>query len=395
MRLVKELADQIQEKTRAILKREILVADINGVVLAGSSLSGRMVPEALKSVQEGRQNTSLLDNGREMRWCPFVFENQTLGAFGVIMDEGPLTPEAVSLLSGLAEVIVHQHFLLDKMQSTESIRSEFIKSVLTSSGLSQDEVYRQADILQLNLRAPQAVILIQTEGLEKSVRQRHPDLSSEEQKLELAKAAEEIAAQIRQSFRNFAHNVVAYIDKDRFALLKGIGGDGINTVNSIRFLREKAEYIHNQLKELSRAEAVTVGVGQYYPELGGLRKSYQDAKLALQVGGKVWGAGRVYHIKEVGMFVSLANISQERKAELAYQILHPLLKDQQLFKTVRNFLDSGLNLTEAADKLHIHRNTLIYRLDKTKKLISLDPRHFDDALQIKLGLMFYQQTAPA
>jgi carbohydrate diacid regulator len=92
------------------------------------------------------------------------------------------------------------------------------------------------------------------------------------------------------------------------------------------------------------------------------------------------------------MFITLANISQDRKAELAHQILHPLLRDQQLYKTVRLFLTSGLNLTEAAAKLHIHRNTLIYRLDKTKKLIGLDPRHFDDALQIKLGLMFYQPT---
>jgi carbohydrate diacid regulator len=103
--------------------------------------------------------------------------------------------------------------------------------------------------------------------------------------------------------------------------------------------------------------------------------------------------GRVYHIKHVGMFITLANTSQDRKAELAHQILSPLLRDEQLFKTVQAFLACGLNLTEAAEKLHIHRNTLIYRLDKTKKLINLDPRHFDDALQIKLGLMFYQDPA--
>ena len=92
------------------------------------------------------------------------------------------------------------------------------------------------------------------------------------------------------------------------------------------------------------------------------------------------------------MFITLANTSADRKAELAHQILSPLLSDEQLFKTVQAFLASGLNLTDAAEKLHIHRNTLIYRLDKTKKLIHLDPRHFDDALQIKLGLMFYQES---
>ena len=90
------------------------------------------------------------------------------------------------------------------------------------------------------------------------------------------------------------------------------------------------------------------------------------------------------------MYITLSGAGTERKAELAHQILNPLLHDSQLFSTVQTFLSSDLNLTDAAAKLHIHRNTLIYRLDKTKKLIDLDPRHFDDALQIKLGLMFYQ-----
>src|SRR5207244_2548370 len=169
---------------------------------------------------------------------------------------------------------------------------------------------------------------------------------------------------------------------DEFILLKGIVGDSPTTLNTIRFMMEKAEFALSLLQQMDLGHTITLGIGQYYPDLGGLRKSYQDAKLALEVGSKVWGHGRVYHIKHVGMFITLANTTQERKAELAHQILSPLLRDEQLFKTVQAFLASGLNLTEAAEKLHIHRNTLIYRLDKTKKLISLDPRHFDDALQI-------------
>ncbi|HEX3082338.1 MAG TPA: helix-turn-helix domain-containing protein, partial [Candidatus Saccharimonadia bacterium] len=172
-------------------------------------------------------------------------------------------------------------------------------------------------------------------------------------------------------------------------------GESLTTLNTIRQTNEKAKFIFDLLVGRKLAQPVTIGVGQYYPDLGGLRKSYQDAKLALEVGAKVWGTGKLYHIKQVGMFITLASTSQDRKAELAHQILSPLLRDEQLFKTVQAFLASGLNLTDAAENLHIHRNTLIYRLDKTRKLIGLDPRHFDDALQIKLGLMFYQAQAVA
>ena len=393
MQLNHALAKQIADKANTILKRDIIMADLSGQLLASNGKFRRLfVPEALNVAQTGQTTTADFE-GRDTKWWPFIYEDKTIAVFGLPLDSGPLTQEAMTLLHGLAEVIVYQHFLLDKIQSAERVRADFIKMALTASSINVEDIYRQADILQLNLRSPQAVIMIHLAGLEDQVRSEKSHLSTEEQQLELDHATESISGRIRDGFKNFQDNLVAYIGEDHFVLLKGIGGESLTTLNTIRFMNEKGEYALDLLKKISLKQTITIGIGQYYPDLRGLRKSYQDAKLAYEVGSKVWGLGHIYHIKRVGMFITLANTSQDRKAELAHQILSPLLRDEQLFKTVQAFLASGLNLTEAADKLHIHRNTLIYRLDKTKKLISLDPRHFDDALQIKLGLMFYQQVS--
>lgn len=393
MKLNSALAKQIVDKAHQVLKRDILLADLSGQLLAGSAASRRIfVPEALSVAQTGHSISSEFDD-RQTKWWPFVYEEQTIAVFGLPVDTGPITQEAITLLQGLAEVIVYQHFLLDKIQSAERVRADFLKHALTSPQVDAADIYRQADILQLSLRTPQAVIIILIDGLENEVRGKFAQLSTEEQQLQLDAAAEDINVRIREAFKNAQDNLVAYFGQDRFILLKSIGGDSLTTLNTIRYMNEKAEYCMSSLASMNLGHTITIGVGQYYQDLGGLRKSYQDAKLALEVGSKVWGAGRIYHIKQVGMFITLANTTQDRKAELAHQILSPLLRDEQLFKTVQAFLASGLNLTEAAEKLHIHRNTLIYRLDKTKKLINLDPRHFDDALQIKLGLMFYQDPA--
>ncbi len=387
------LAKQIVDKAHSILKRDILLADLSGQLLASNSGLRRLfVPEALSVAQTSRATTAEF-NDRKTKWWPFVYEDQTIAVFGLPLDSGPITQEAMTLLQGLAEVIVYQHFLLDKIQSAERVRADFIKSALTAGTIDVDDIYRQSDILQLNLRLPQAVILAQLDGLEERVQAEYTQLSPEEQQLQLDAVTEEMSQHLREGLKGPQDNLVAYIGNDQFVVLKGIGGEGLTTFNTIKFMNEKGERISELLRKLGANYPVTVGVGQYYPDLRGLRKSYQDAKLALEVGSKVWGPNHVYHIKRVGMFITLANTHQDRKAELAHQILSPLLRDEQLFKTVQAFLASGLNLTEAAEKLHIHRNTLIYRLDKTKKLISLDPRHFDDALQIKLGLMFYQENA--
>ncbi|HVQ43592.1 MAG TPA: helix-turn-helix domain-containing protein [Candidatus Saccharimonadia bacterium] len=393
MQLNTALARQISDKANQVLKRDLLIADLSGQILAGGP--GRaFVSEALSAAQTGRPTTSEFEE-RQTKWWPFVYDERTIAVFGLPLDTGPITQEATTLLQGLAEVIVYQHFLLDKIQSAERVRADFVRTLLTAPTIDAADIHRQADILQLNVRGAQAVILIHLDGFETSVRSKHPHLSSEEQQLQIDTAAEAINILVRDGFKNLQENLMAYLGEDRFVLLKGLTGETLTTLNTIRQMTEKAQATFAMLGAAKLDQPITLGIGQYYPDLGGLRKSYQDAKLALEVGSKVWGTGRVYHIKQVGMFITLAATSQDRKAELAHQILSPLLRDEQLFKTVQAFLSCGLNLTDAAEKLHIHRNTLIYRLDKTKKLINLDPRHFDDALQIKLGLMFYQDQSVA
>jgi carbohydrate diacid regulator len=389
MHLTPEIAAEIVSRARLVLRRKVIITDATGVAVGDSEFRGQTLVDALRACQEGRVVRASLDDS-PIAWCPFVYEHQTIGTFGVFEDEAQVTPEAISLLQGLAEVITHQHFLLEHIQPSEKMQANFLKQALTSGTMDAAEIYRQADILQMNLRIPQAVILIHVDGFQQKAVGSHTGMDERDGRIH--NHAIKISKRVQEAFQNNSENIACYLGDDIFLLSKGIGGDGLNTRNTMRFLVEKANYIHDLLREELKDHVVTVGVGQYYPDLGGLRKGYQEAKLSLTVGSKVWGPGRTYHIKQVGMFVTLANVAQEHKAELAHQILYPLLRDEQLYKTVQTFLSSGLNLTEAAEKLHVHRNTLIYRLDKTKKVIGLDPRVFDDALQIKLGLMFYQEA---
>lgn len=347
------LADLLQQRAKVILNRSVIVADATGLLIADGSERGQVVPDALRACQEGRPVRSELHNEPVM-WVPFTYDQQTIGACGVIEAFGQVTPEAVALLQGLAEVITQEHFVSLHLQPSDELRHNLLREVLTNSRLGAEEAYRQADILQLDLRTPNAIMTVY--GVEQPGGWIWP---------------------------------ATEIEPGRWALLVPLAGPQPTTRNSQRYLRAKAAELLEQLQKAGHPDVV-IGIGHYYPELGGLRKSYQDARLAAEVGTKVWGAGSSYHIKDVGMYVTLANVSQQRKAELAHDILAPLLADEQLYKSVSMFLSHRLNLTEAAEALHIHRNTLIYRLEKTHQLIGLDPRRFDDALQIKLGLLFYR-----
>ena len=62
--------------------------------------------------------------------------------------------------------------------------------------------------------------------------------------------------------------------------------------------------------------------------------------------------------------------------------------DQETLFTIYKFFENNLNVSETARKLFVHRNTLVYRLEKIKKLTGLDLREFDDAITFKVALMF-------
>jgi carbohydrate diacid regulator len=189
------------------------------------------------------------------------------------------------------------------------------------------------------------------------------------------------------AFEGEIQNCIVYIGEGKFVCLKEIKEDNIDTLNSFEILKKGGKHIQKELDKKFPGRTC-VSVGQYYPGLSGLRKSYEDASIAMKLGEKVMFHKKVFHILDVAMFVGLlSDVTDTRKNELSYQVLRKLYEDKDLLKTTSVFLENGMNLTEAAKKLHLHRNTLIYRLNKVKELIGLNPTSFHDALQIKLGLM--------
>ena len=130
--------------------------------------------------------------------------------------------------------------------------------------------------------------------------------------------------------------------------------------------------------------------GTIVQELKDVSKSYKEAKMALDV-------GKIFY--EEKMIVSYQSLGIGR---LIYQLPPNLCKifieeifegdvpqelDEETLITIDTFLDNNLNVSETSRQLYVHRNTLLYRLEKLEKLTGLDIRIFDDALTLKIALM--------
>ena len=134
----------------------------------------------------------------------------------------------------------------------------------------------------------------------------------------------------------------------------------------------------------------TIGIGTIVKTVKDLAFSFKEAQVALEA-SKVFDSER--------LIVSYENLGIAR---LVYQLPTTLCKiflkevfrngsieslDQETLFTIQRFFENNLNISETSRKLFIHRNTLVYRLDKIKRLTALDLREFDDAIVFKIALM--------
>jgi carbohydrate diacid regulator len=132
---------------------------------------------------------------------------------------------------------------------------------------------------------------------------------------------------------------------------------------------------------------VAIGIGRHHAGLAGLARSAQDALAALSLGRRLGLPGSVFCLDDLGTAAFVGITDQRTKLELAMRLLSPLDPEPDLLGTIQVFFELNCAPSRTASRLAIHRNTLSYRLDKVASLTGLDPRRFDDAIQMRLALL--------
>ena len=145
-------------------------------------------------------------------------------------------------------------------------------------------------------------------------------------------------------------------------------------------------------KSISRELGVktVVGIGTPARHLRELADRYKEAQVAIEV-GKVFDDDKsVINYENLG----LGRIVYQLPTTLCEMFLSEVFKknpiealDQETLYTINKFFENNLNVSETSRKLFVHRNTLVYRLEKIKKLTGLDLREFDHAIIFKVALM--------
>lgn len=133
-----------------------------------------------------------------------------------------------------------------------------------------------------------------------------------------------------------------------------------------------------------------IGVGRSKEDLFGIRDSYNEAQKAIEIGRIYAPNSRTYMYNELLLERFLheipAEIYEKFYDDTFYEEFDKVFNDEMIL-TIEKFFENSLNLSETSRQLYIHRNTLVYRLDKIEKVMGLDLRNFHDAVTFKIMMM--------
>ncbi|MCR4745060.1 MAG: helix-turn-helix domain-containing protein [Lachnospiraceae bacterium] len=189
---------------------------------------------------------------------------------------------------------------------------------------------------------------------------------------------------IRNIFSSRVADFVTAVDEKNVIIVKELTeGNELQEINAVA--EEIIEAFHDD-----SSVTVRVAYGTIVDEIKDVSRSYKEATMALDVGKIFFGERSVIAYSQLGI------------GRLIYQLPIPLCKmfikeifggkspdqfDEETLATIDKFFENSLNVSETSRQLFIHRNTLVYRLDKLQKLTGLDLRVFEDAITFKIALM--------
>lgn len=333
------------------IERVIGVVDSNGTIICCSDL-----------VRIGESNFVKFEDDI-MPAEPKVISGKTFLSIGVHVhaDSAVFVDGDDEAAANYARLITVSLSSIKQYYDEKYDKSNFIKNVILDNIL-QGDIYLKTRELGINNEVPRSVLLIRT----------------------LASSEVPINEALGRLFPDKNKDLVISINETDIALVKEV-----RPGNDVKDLEKLARSIVDTLHTEYYVNCL-VGIGTIVVGVKDLPRSFKESQIALEV-GKVFDTEKTIVTYEN---LGIARIIYQLPTTLCETFLKEIFKkgsivglDQETLFTIQKFFENNLNVSETSRKLFVHRNTLVYRLEKIKKLTGLDLREFDDAIVFKVALM--------
>ena len=348
------ISNQVLQSTidsiKGIARLDVAIADIDGKVLATTFLEDKELSNMVVSFAESQADSQAAGGYQFFK----IFDEHQL-EFGVSAHGDS---DDVYMVGKLA-VLQIQTLLVAYREKFD--KDNFVKNLLLDNLLLVD-IYNRAKKLHIEVGVRRVVFLIE---------------SNETIDVQAQDA-------LKEFFSSESNDFVTAVDEKNIIVVKELQAeDGYEEVQKIA--ASMLDMLSSEVMLSTR-----VAYGTIVNEIKEVSRSYKEAKMALEVGKIFFVDRKIVAYNALGI------------GRLIYQLPIPLCKmfikeifvdvspddfDEETLETISKFFENNLNVSETSRQLFIHRNTLVYRLDKLDRATGLDLRVFDDAITFQIALM--------
>ena len=348
------ISNQILQETiegiKSITRTDLCVMDTEGKNLASTIRDTEELEDAVATFADSPAESQVMNGYQFFK----VYDDNELEY--VILAKGEA--EDVYMIGKVAAFQIQSLLIAYKERFD---KDNFIKNLLLDNLLLVD-IYNRAKKLHIDTDVRRVVFIIETKN--------EKDTNALET--------------VRTLFSSKTKDFITAVDEKNIILVKEV-----KPSETYDDMNKTAKVIVDMLNTEAMS-SVNVAYGTIVNEIKEVSRSYKEAKLALDV-GKIFYSDR--------KIIAYSNLGIGR---LIYQLPIPLCKmfikeifdgkspdefDDETLTTINKFFENSLNVSETSRQLYIHRNTLVYRLDKLQKSTGLDLRVFEDAITFKIALM--------
>ncbi|MDO4487994.1 MAG: helix-turn-helix domain-containing protein [Eubacteriales bacterium] len=323
--------------------------DANGKEVASNDGLKGIDTEAVRAfIERGTDKT------KDGRFIYSLFTDEADIRYAVVADSNSKNADMT------VKLLLHELKLLSDAYKEKLDKDNFVKNLILDN-LLQIDIYNRARKLHIDFNVKRAVFIIESQGKEAIVN-----------------------GILDEYARKYPKDLYTTVDENNVVLVHELTQE------------EDAQGELKTYSEALKADLEDAGVmgrvsyGAVIDEIKEVSKSYKEAKLSLDVGKIFYEEKQIVAYNNLGIGRLIYQLPLNLCRMFIKEIFDDKTPDQfdkETLTTIAKFFENNLNVSETSRQLFIHRNTLVYRLDKIQKNTGLDLRAFDDAITFKIALM--------
>ena len=306
-----------------------------------------------------------------------IYDGECIGLIGLVG-----APEEIKQSIKTAQLVLQ--LMLDRKKASDELKliskdkKAFLLRLLQGQYGSPEWIKERADTYKIDLSRLRYVLTVQI-NLEKF---------DEKSPLELSQIKETMHRAIRSIFFEQEDLLYEYDTGETVLLTAGKHSDASQRRRQIE---KAAARLYAKLREQCKVSAL-IGVSEECGDYTGIPLALRQGRMAAEIGAKTENGEGLYFYSQMRLGRIVASFSPEIRPILQRDILSKLLENHadSLLETLFTYFEMNGNVSQTAEKLFIHRNTLQYRFRKIKEITGFDIYHIDDLVQLRLAVLQYR-----